>query len=103
VARQQAYVALLLGGALSAGGWLRVYLAAGSAADATAISVSLFAIVITSVMFGTAMPFALARAGVDPAHAGTTIQVVMDVLGVAVTCVTCDLVLERLSGALAGA
>lgn len=58
---------------------------------------SLFAIVVTSIALGTTLPFALAKSGVDPANAGTTIQVVMDVLGVAVTCVTCDLVLERLS------
>lgn len=43
--------------------------------NAVAISVSLFLIVMTSVVLGTGLPFALARAGVDPANAGTSIQV----------------------------
>jgi len=43
--------------------------------DAGAISTSLFLIVMVSVMLGSALPFGFARAGVDPAHAGTTIQV----------------------------
>lgn len=60
-------------------------------------SQSLFAIVITSVLLGCTLPFGLARLGVDPANAGTTIQVVMDCVGVAITCAVADLVLERLS------
>lgn len=43
--------------------------------NAVAISVSLFLIVMTSVVLGTGLPFALAKAGVDPANAGTSIQV----------------------------
>lgn len=43
--------------------------------DAAAISMSLFLIVMTSVLLGAALPFGLARIGVDPGHAGTTIQV----------------------------
>ena len=75
VMRQQAVVALLLGTGLAAGGWVRVYLTNGDVANSTAISLSLFLIVVTSVVTGTALPFALARAGVDPANAGTSIQV----------------------------
>ena len=36
---------------------------------------SLFLIVMVSVLLGSALPFGFARAGVDPAHAGTSIQV----------------------------
>lgn len=36
---------------------------------------SLFLIVMASVLLGSALPFGLARSGVDPAHAGTSIQV----------------------------
>lgn len=53
---------------------MRVYLTNGSLLNSTAISVSLFAIVMTSVLTGTALPFALAKIGVDPANAGTSIQ-----------------------------
>ena len=66
---------LLLGTGLSLGGFVRVYATHGDATNAFAISLSLFLIVMTSVVLGTGLPFALARAGVDPANAGTSIQV----------------------------
>ena len=53
--------------------------------DASAISMSLFLIVMVSVLLGSGLPFGFARAGVDPAHAGTTIQVKMELLA-AVRC-----------------
>jgi hypothetical protein len=40
------------------------------------------------------------RIGVDPAHAGTSIQVLMDILGVAITCGTCQFVLVQYAGSL---
>jgi Mg/Co/Ni transporter MgtE len=114
---QQARVGALLASALALGGFLRVMLtdlsgddagaaesvaaAAASAAETTAgssvtaaaaISLSLFAIVTTSTVAGTALPFALNWAGQDPANAGTTIQVCMDILGVVITCVVCSAV-----------
>ena len=49
------------------------------------------------------LPFALARAGIDPANAGTSIQVVMDVSGVLITCATCHLVLDQLAQGLQAA
>ena len=92
--KQQAQVALLLGGGLSAAGWVRVYLTSGDTLSSTAIALSLFFIVITSVLAGTALPFALAKAGVDPANAGTSIQVLADVGGVVISCVCCHYVLD---------
>jgi Mg/Co/Ni transporter MgtE len=94
---KQVYVGLLLGGALSAGGFLRVYLTNGDLTNATAISLSLLTIVMTSVLLGTGLPFALSKLGVDPANAGTSIQVVMDVSGVGITCLTCDYIFKHLS------
>lgn len=52
----------------------------------------------TSIQFcndvqGTLLPFLLARARIDPAHAGSSIQVLMDVLGVVITMVVCNAVL----------
>ena len=49
--------------------------------DAIAISASLVAIVFTSVVIGALLPLLLQRCHVDPAHAGATIQVIMDLLG----------------------
>ena len=57
------------------GGFVRVYLTNGSLLNSAAISLSLFTIVMTSVLTGTALPFALAKSGVDPANGGTVIQV----------------------------
>lgn len=91
---QQSQVALLLGTGLSAAGWLRVWLTNGDARNSTAISLSLFIIVVASVLAGTALPFALAKVGVDPANAGTSIQVVADVGGVIISCVCCHWVLD---------
>ncbi|PRW55900.1 Magnesium transporter [Chlorella sorokiniana] len=98
--QQQLAVGLLLGAGLAAGGWVRVYLTNGNALNATAISISLFLIVLCSVVAGTGLPFALAKAGVDPANAGTSIQVIMDITGVLITCATCHLVLDQLAAGL---
>jgi hypothetical protein len=38
--------------------------------------------------------------GVDPANSGTSIQVLMDILGVAITCFVCNLVLVQLAAGL---
>ncbi|KAG2491709.1 hypothetical protein HYH03_009872 [Edaphochlamys debaryana] len=98
--RDQSLVGLLLGSGLAVGGFVRVYATHGDVANAAAISVSLFLIVMISVVLGSGLPFVLARAGVDPANAGTSIQVLMDILGVAVTCVTCNFVLVQLAAGL---
>lgn len=95
VLRQQVAVALILGTSLSAAGWFRVYITNGDVINASAIALSLFLIVCTSVIVGTLLPFGLARAGQDPANAGTSIQVLMDVLGVLITCTCCHYVLDE--------
>jgi len=98
---QQGAIGVLLGLGLAGGGFVRVYLTNGSLLNSTAISLSLFAIVMTSVLIGTALPFVLAKIGVDPANAGTSIQVIMDIFGVGITCVTCHAILDVLAKGLA--
>eukprot|EP00891_Asterochloris_glomerata_P003580 jgi/Astpho2/3580/fgenesh1_pg.00057_%23_49_t len=98
--RQQAVIGLMLGSGLSAGGFLRVYITNGNLWNSIAISTSLFFIVVTSVVSGTLLPFGLAKAGIDPANAGTSIQVLMDIFGVGITCFTCNLILGQLHTAL---
>ncbi|KAL0055784.1 hypothetical protein WJX82_004301 [Trebouxia sp. C0006] len=97
---QQAYIGVLLGGGLSVGGFIRVFITDGSLVNSCAISLSLFMIVMTSVLTGTMLPFGLAKAGIDPANAGTSVQVLMDISGVAITCFTCNLMLNHLSQVL---
>ena len=99
---QQAYIGVLLGGGLSGscghllllhmvmpvkqeladicvfnavGGFIRVFITDGSFVNSCAISLSLFMIVMASVLTGTMLPFGLAKAGIDPANAGTSVQV----------------------------
>lgn len=98
--QEQASVGLLLGTGLSMGGFVRVYVTNGDLWNAISISLSLFIIVMSSVVLGTALPFALNKSGVDPANAGTSIQVVMDILGVAITCVTCNYILVQFASSL---
>ena len=52
-----------------------MYITDGSFENSCAISLSLFLIVMTSVLTGTLLPFGLAKIGVDPANAGTSVQV----------------------------
>jgi Mg/Co/Ni transporter MgtE len=97
---QQTRVGAVLGTVLSAGGFIRVYMSDGNIVNAAAISMALLMIVLTSVVLGSALPFCLSRAGVDPANAGTSIQVVMDIFGVTITCFTCDFVFHQLMAGL---
>mmetsp|Transcript_8258 Transcript_8258/g.19424 ORF Transcript_8258/g.19424 Transcript_8258/m.19424 type:complete len:265 (-) Transcript_8258:130-924(-) len=91
----EARIALALGFVLVAAGFLRVVMFEAATVDAFAISASLFLIVTSSVVLGTALPLALNKARIDAAHASTSIQVIMDVLGVLITCTVAPLVFEN--------
>ena len=58
-----------------------------------AISGSLCVIVMTSVVIGTMLPVVFFHCGLKPEHAGPAIQVIMDVLGVLITCSICNYML----------
>eukprot|EP00668_Euglena_longa_P016415 GGOE01020668.1.p1 GENE.GGOE01020668.1~~GGOE01020668.1.p1 ORF type:complete len:269 (+),score=96.61 GGOE01020668.1:62-868(+) len=76
---------------LTAIGFLRVYWFTGGIGGLLpvyAVSFSLFLIVTTSAIIGSALPFLLTFAGMDAEHAGPAIQVIMDILGVLITCTT---------------
>ena len=77
-------------------GFVRVVAFQASIEDAAAISAALFIIVSTSVVLGTLLPLLLQAARIDAAHASTTIQVVMDVLGVLITCTVAPFIFETL-------
>jgi Mg/Co/Ni transporter MgtE len=55
--------------------------------ECLAICLSMLAIVFTSTLVGAALPLVLNRLGIDPAHAGAAIQVIMDISGVTLTCI----------------
>jgi Mg/Co/Ni transporter MgtE len=86
--------ALALALIVVAAGFVRVVAFDATIVDAAAVSASLFLIVALSVVLGTLLPLALSRLRVDAAHASTTIQVVMDVMGVLITCTVAPLVFQ---------
>ena len=87
-------VGWLLGTLLCGAGFARVYFIQGGVSDAIAISLSLFIITTFSVVIGTVLPLAIDRMGYDSAHAGPSIQVIMDILGVFTTCQVCQWMLD---------
>lgn len=71
---------------LSTAGCLRaVLLTHTNPRETLAITSSLALIVFTSICLGALLPLLLQRINIDPAHSSTTIQVVMDILGVVLT------------------
>jgi Mg/Co/Ni transporter MgtE len=62
--------------------------------ETAAIIASLSVIVFVSILLGAILPFILLYLGVDCAHASTTIQVIMDILGVLITCVISSILLR---------
>ena len=96
---EQFQVGLLLATALSSAGFVRVLLTSPRGSDdfvgPFAIATALFAIVTTSTCVGTILPFALVKLGQDPANAGTSVQVIMDVSGVVITCTVASFIFEN--------
>jgi Mg/Co/Ni transporter MgtE len=67
---------------------------ATSGQETLAITLALSIIVFTSILMGSILPLGLFYIGFDPAHASTTIQVVMDIAGVLITCLIASFVLK---------
>ena len=70
---------------LGLAGFLRALVFMVPIAETVAITTSLYMIVLSSVGIGATLPLAMYRCGLDPAHSSTTIQVLMDILGVTIT------------------
>jgi len=93
VVKREVAVGFICASLLTAIGFLRVLWFTGGAGGflpVLAISLSLFLIVITSALIGSGLPFVLTFIGLDAEHAGPTIQVIMDILGVLITCITTE-------------
>ena len=91
---REMWMALILSGILGIVGLGRAYFSSGSRLEMVAIVVSLVTIVMVSVLIGAALPLLLQKVGADPAHASTTIQVLMDILGVYITICVAVLLLD---------
>lgn len=65
-------------------------------AEALAITAALIMIVFISIVLGALLPLLLNFFKIDPAHASTSIQVIMDISGVLITCVVATTTLNSI-------
>jgi Mg/Co/Ni transporter MgtE len=91
-------MACALCGILSVTGFVRAIVFRTPLAETIAITAALALIVFTSICLGAILPLILKRVGVDPAHSSTSIQVIMDILGVVCAVVVSGLVLDSQLG-----
>lgn len=66
--------------------------------EAIAISFALMTIVLISVIVGALLPLLFQLLHLDPANSSTTIQVIMDISGVLITCLVASLLLDSKIG-----
>lgn len=79
-------------------GFLRAVLSFDTTfSEAVAITIALMCIVFISVIIGAVLPILLNLIGIDPAHASTSIQVIMDISGVLIICCVATVVLDILT------
>lgn len=97
---REAKMAAALSVLLSVAGFCRAALFRTPLPETLAVTAALFMIVVTSVCLGAVLPLALKRVGVDPAHSSTSIQVIMDILGVVLAVVMSTVILDGPLGAL---
>jgi len=84
---------------LSAAGFLRTILFRTPFPEAITVTTALSLIVFSSICLGAILPLILERIGIDPAHSSTTIQVIMDILGVSLAVLVSGLILDGPVGA----
>jgi len=87
-------MAFALSGVLSVAGFLRAIIFRTPFAETIAITSALSVIVLFSICLGAVLPILLKKLGVDPAHSSTSIQVIMDILGVILTVFVSTIILD---------
>ena len=93
-------MAAALSSILSCAGFLRAAAFRTPFPETIAVTASLALIVFSSICLGAVLPLLLQKLGVDPAHSSTTIQVVMDILGVVVAVAISSLILDSPLGVM---
>lgn len=91
---QEIQVAFALSLLVGISGWFRAAVFMIPIRETIAITASLYTIVFISVVFGAILPLIMRACHVDPAHSSTTIQVIMDILGVLITVSKCYVMLN---------
>ena len=94
ILREERNMALALGFILGGVGYLRAVLSNTPLPESIAIGTACALIVAISVITGAALPLILNRLGAGAQNASTSIQVIMDILGVLLTCGVCTILLE---------
>lgn len=79
---------------LSMAGFLRAIVFATPIPETVAVTSALALIVFSSICLGAVLPLLLQKLNIDPAHSSTTIQVLMDVLGVLLTVLVSTVILD---------
>jgi Mg/Co/Ni transporter MgtE len=93
-------MALSLSAILSLAGFVRAIAFATPLPETVAVTSALALIVFSSICLGAVLPLVLKKVGVDPAHSSTTIQVVMDILGVLLTVIVSSVILDSPIGSM---
>lgn len=78
-------MAVGLSAVMGVAGAFRVAIFLTPLTETVAITVCLVSVVFISVLLGTLLPLLMNFLNIDPAHSSTTIQVIMDILGVLIT------------------
>jgi len=93
-------MAASLSAILSLAGFLRAAAFRTPFPETIAITAALSLIVFSSVCLGAILPLIMKKLRVDPAHSSTSIQVVMDILGVVLAVVVSGILLDSPFGQL---
>ena len=96
--RRELTIAFYLSAILAVAGLARALLFKVPGPETLSITVSLFCIVFFSIVTGAVLPLFLKAVGIDPAHSSTTIQVIMDILGVVFTVAVSTFLLDSAMG-----
>jgi Mg/Co/Ni transporter MgtE len=81
---------------MSVVGLLRCHLSSTTFEETIAITASLVIIVFISIIMGAILPLLLQKLGTDSVHASTSIQVIMDISGVLITCIVSSIILNKM-------
>eukprot|EP01034_Spumella_vulgaris_P027958 gene27958-34744_t len=98
---REIFMACALSGIVGLFGFIRVILFSSSVSmpETITITIALMVIVLISVITGAMLPLLFQLCGVDPANSSTTIQVIMDISGVLITCLVATTLLDSPLGA----
>ena len=87
-------MAMSLSVILSIAGFIRCIVFRTPIPETIAVTSALSLIVFISICFGAVLPILLKNLRIDPAHSSTSIQVIMDILGVVLTVVVSTAILD---------